>query len=69
MSLEQFRIERAMSYKWSRAIQDGRVTKLKYFTWLYFQLEHHEKALKIYVHHLTDFDGAVAYCEFYSKVA
>ncbi|CAB4026358.1 transforming growth factor-beta receptor-associated 1-like [Paramuricea clavata] len=34
---------------------------------LYGRLEHHEKALKIYVHELADFDGAVAYCEFYSK--
>ncbi|XP_046859685.1 transforming growth factor-beta receptor-associated protein 1-like isoform X2 [Xenia sp. Carnegie-2017] len=34
---------------------------------LYGRLEHHEKALKIYVHRLQDYEGAVTYCEFYSK--
>lgn len=34
---------------------------------LYGRLEHHEKALRIYVIELKDFDGAVAHCEFYSK--
>lgn len=34
---------------------------------LYGRLEHHEKALKIYVYELNDFEGAVDHCEFYSK--
>jgi hypothetical protein len=59
----QFRIEQ--SRHTHSSIYQNYKTKVFH---LHFQLEHHEKALKIYAYQLADFDGAVAYCEFYSKV-